>query len=67
MKFFKHELNIQDYSEYPPTFHYLKHLHLTDPSFVTITKPLSNMTGETFCEELKRMCKLFEIDDQNYF
>ena len=32
-------------------FRYLKHLQATDPSFVTITKPLSNKRGETFCGE----------------
>ena len=37
----------------PHTFHFLKHLQAIDPSFVTITKPLSNKIGETFCEELK--------------
>ena len=58
---------MQDYREDPPTFHYLKHFQVTNPSFVTITKPLSNITEKTFCEELKKMCKLFEIDDQNYF
>ena len=39
---------------------FLKHLHAIDPSFVTITKPLSNKIGGTFCEGLKYMCKFFE-------
>ena len=29
------------------------HLQAIDPSFVTITKPLSNKIGETFCKGLK--------------
>ena len=32
--------------------------------FVTITKPLSNKTGQTICEGLKWMGKLFEITEQ---
>ena len=34
-----------------PSNPYLKHVQATDPSFVTITKPLSNKRGETFCGE----------------
>ena len=34
-------------SDYPSSFPYLKHLQAIDPSFVTITKPLANKTGET--------------------
>ena len=37
----------------PPPFPYLKHLQAIDPSFVTITKPVNNERGETFCEGLK--------------
>ena len=48
-------------------FPYLKHLKATDPLFLAITKPLRNKRGETFREELKRMCKLFEIDGQKDF
>ena len=36
-----------------PKFPYLNHLQVIDPLFVTITLPLSNMMGETFCEEFK--------------
>ena len=32
--------------------------------FVTITTPLSTKIGETFCEGLKWMCKLFEKNGQ---
>ena len=32
---------------------FLKHLQAIDPSFATITKPLSNKIVETFCEGLK--------------
>ena len=38
-----------------------------DPSFVTIPKPWSNKREETFCEWLKRMCKLFKINGQKAF
>ena len=37
----------------PPASRYLKHLQAIYPSFVTITEPLSNKWGETFCEGLK--------------
>ena len=50
----------------PPPCLYLKHLQAIDPSFVTITKPLSNKRGETFCEGLKLMWKLFEIMDKRF-
>ena len=53
LKYFKYERNTQYESEYPLTFPFLKHLQPIDPSFVTVTKPLSNKTGETFCEALK--------------
>lgn len=36
-----------------PMFPYLKHLKAIKPSFLTITKLLSNEIGETLCEELK--------------
>ena len=45
-------------------FPYLKHLQAIDPSSQTITKPFSNKIEETFCEDLKGMCKFFEIDGQ---
>lgn len=38
---------------YPFPFPYLKDLQAIDPLFVTITKPLSNKSGETFCDGLK--------------
>ena len=38
---------------YPSAFTYLKHLQSIDPSFLTITKTLSNKVGETFCKGLK--------------
>ena len=38
---------------YPFPFPYLKDLQAIDPSFVTITKPLRNKSGETFCDGLK--------------
>ena len=47
---------MRDESEYhssPPLFPYLKHLKAIEPSFVTISKLLSNKMGETFCEGLK--------------
>ena len=47
---------------HPPAFSYLKHLPTIHPSFVTITKPLSNEWGQTFCEGLKWMCQPFEIN-----
>ena len=45
----------------------LKHSQAIDPSFVTITKPLSNKIEETFCEGLKWICKFFEIKGQKTF
>ena len=54
-------------NEYTPTFRYSEHLQAIDPSFVTITKQLDNKIGETFCEGLKCMCKVFEIYGQKYF
>ena len=53
LKYFKYERNTQYKSEYPLTFPFLKYLQAIDPSFVTITKPLSNKICETFCEGLK--------------
>ena len=50
-----------------PPFSYMKHLQAIDPSFVTIIKPSTNTIGETFCEVLKRLCKLFEINAQKGF
>ena len=41
-------------------FYFLKYLQAIDPSFVTITKPLSNKIGETLYEGLKWMCTVFE-------
>ena len=46
----------------PPLFPYLKRLHAVDPSFVTITKLSSNEIREIFCDGLKLMCKLSEIN-----
>ena len=46
----------------PPPFPYLKRLHAVDPSFVTITKLSSNEIREIFCDGLKLMCKLSEIN-----
>ena len=40
---------MQDQSKYPPPFPYLKCLQGINPSFVTITKPLSNKRGDSFC------------------
>ena len=37
----------------PFRFPYLKHLQAIDPSFVPITKSLSNKKGKTFCEGFK--------------
>ena len=34
-------------------FPFLKHLQAIDPSFATITKPLSNKIGGAFCDGLK--------------
>ena len=45
-------------------FPFLKHLQAIDPSFGTIIKPLRNEIGETFCEGLKWMGKLFEKNGQ---
>ena len=44
-----------------------KNFQANYPSFVTIIKPLNNKIGETFCEGLKLMCELFEIDGQKDF
>ena len=46
------------------TLPFLKHLQAINPSFVTITKPLKNKIGETFCEGLKWICKLFKKNGQ---
>ena len=48
------------------TFPYLKHLQAIYPSFITITKLLSNTIGKSFCERFKRMCNIFEGDGQKY-
>ena len=51
-----------------PPFPSLKHLEEIKPSFITITKLSSNEIRETFCgEELKLMCKRFEINAQQDF
>ena len=52
---------------YIPRFPYLKHWQAIHPSFATITKTFSNKTAETFCERLKWMEKLSEIDGQKIF
>ena len=52
---------MRNQSKYPPLFPYLKHLQ-ADFSFATITAPLSHKIGEAFCEGLKRVFKVFEID-----
>ena len=45
---------MQDESECVPTFPFSNHLQaICSPSFVSITKPVSNKIGETFCESLK--------------
>ena len=51
----------------PPKFPYLKHLQAIDPSFVTITKPLSNKILQTCCKGLKIMRKCLEIDGRKGF
>ena len=48
-------------------FPYLKHLQAIDSSVQTITKPLGNKIGDTFCEGLKLMRQLFEIDGKKKF
>ena len=58
---------MQDWSEYPTPFPYLKYLQAIKPSFVIIMKPLSNKREETFREGLKLMCKFFEINEQKVF
>ena len=50
-----------------PPFPSLKHLEEIDPSSITINKLSNNEIRETFCEELKLMCKLFEINAQQDF
>ena len=50
-----------------PPFPSLKHLEEIDPSFITINKLSNNEIREIFCEELKLMCKLFEINAQEDF
>ena len=54
-------------SEQPSEFPDLKRCQAIDPSFVTITKPLSNNIGEARYEGLKSICKLFEINGQKDF
>ena len=41
-----------------PFHFFLKHLQGIDPSFVTISKPLSNKIGETFCERVNVLKKM---------
>ena len=65
-KYLKYEQKMKDQSEYFSTFPYLKHLQALVPSFITIIKPLSNKIAEIFCEGLKRMCKIFEIDGKKH-
>ena len=48
----------------PPPFPYLKYLIETDLSFVSTTILSSNEIREIFCEGLKWICKLFEINAQ---
>ena len=50
-----------------PSFLYLRHFQAIDTSFLTITKLSSNGIRETFCEELKWMCELFETNVQQDF
>ena len=45
----------------------LETLASNQPFIITITKLLSNKSGETFCEALEWMRKLFEIDGQKDF
>ena len=44
-----------------------EYLQAIDSSFATITKPLSNKTRKTFCEGLKLVCNVFEINTQRDF
>ena len=60
LKYLKYEQNMQYQNEYPLKFPFLKHLPASDPSFVTITKLLSN----NICEGLKSVCKHFEKNGQ---
>ena len=55
---------MREQRKYLIMFPYLKYLQAIDPSSQTITKPFSNKIEETFCEDLKGMCKFFEIDGQ---
>ena len=64
LKYFKYERNTIYQIQYPLTFPLMKHLQVIYPSFVTIKKPLSNKTGKTFSDRLKRMCKLLEKNGQ---
>ena len=50
-----------------PPFPCLKHLQAINPSFVTSTNLSGNKIKETFCERLKWMCKLFEINSQQVY
>ena len=50
---FKYERHVGDYSEYTRTFPYLKHLQAIGPSFVIMTRTLSNKVAKIFCKELK--------------
>ena len=53
LKYFKYNKTCKIRANTPPPLPYLEHLQEIDPSFVTITNPLSNKKGETFCEGLK--------------
>ena len=52
-KYCKLERNVQDQSKYPPMLPYLEHLQATNPSYVTMTTPLSSKIGENFYEGMK--------------
>ena len=51
-------------SEYPRTFPFLKHFQAIDPSFVTMTKPLNNNTGETYCERMNECVNFLRKTDK---
>ena len=67
MKYFKSKRNIRDWSKYPLTFPYLKDLQAMEPSFLAITKLISNKIRERFRKGLKQICKLCETDWQKRF
>ena len=66
-EYFKHEQRIRNQGEYPPKCPYLKQSQAIEPSFLTITKSLSNKILETCCELLKYMYKLLDIDGRKDF